>query len=378
MAEEQQSAQQKTEEPTPYKLHKSREQGQVARSRDLVTTVSLLCTLLMLKLCAGFYYDALGDSFRHSYANFARSEIGLDDLPLVLLHSLLLFVLILLPLLLAPVLVVVLGLIPGGWAFSSKNFMPQLSRLDPIRGLKRIVSLQNLSELLKSILKVSILLTVAGWQLLSAAPKFMALQRTDTLTAISGAFSLAFNLALVMLLVFLLFALIDIPLQRFLFRRRMRMTKQEVKEEQKQQEGRPEVKARIKQLQRQLAQRQINKVLKEADVVVTNPTHYAIAIKYDPRKAEAPYVVAKGVDELALYIRKLATAYDLEVVELPPLARAIYYSTRVNQQIPVQLYTAVAHVLSYIVQLRAWKRGQRRSRPQLSRNIPVPESLIRG
>lgn len=372
---ENQSAQEKSEEATPYKLRKSREDGQVPRSRDLATTISLLATLLILKVSAGFIYDGLSDSFRHSYLNFAHSEIGLDDVELVLLHSLLLFMLILLPLLLTPLLVVTLGLVPGGWAFSSKNFAFKLSKLDPIRGLARIVSAQNLTELLKSILKVSVLLGVAAWQLIYAAPKFMALQRTDTFTAISGAFSLVFNLAFTLLLVFLLFAVIDIPLQRFFFLKKMRMTKQERKEEQKNQEGRPEVKARIKQLQRQIVQRQINKVLKDADVVVVNPTHYAVALKYDPRKAEAPYVLAKGVDEMALYIRKLAKGHGLEIVEVPPLARAIYYSTQVNQQIPMQLYTAVAHVLSYIVQLKAWRRG-RRSKPKLTSNIQIPESML--
>ena len=153
------------------------------------------------------------------------------------------------------------------------------------------------------------------------------------------------------------------------------MTKQERKEEHKNQEGRPEVKARIKQLQRQLAQRQISRVIKDADVVIVNPTHYAVALKYDPKKAETPFVIARGVDETALYIRKLAQANNLEVVELPPLARAIYFSTQVNQQIPAPLYTAVAHVLTYILQLKAWKQG-RRAKPKLASDIHIPEELF--
>ena len=177
-----------------------------------------------------------------------------------------------------------------------------------------------------------------------------------------------------LLLVFVAFSLIDIPLQRFFFLKKMRMTKQEKKEEHKTQEGRPEVKARIRQMQRQLMQRQINKVIKDADVVIVNPQHYAVALRYDPKKAQAPYVIARGIDEMALYIRKMAQAHDREVLELPPLARAIYFTTQVNQQIPTALYTAVAHVLTYVLQLRAWRQG-RRGKPVLSRHLPIPESL---
>jgi len=156
----------------------------------------------------------------------------------------------------------------------------------------------------------------------------------------------------------------------------MRMTKQERKEEHKNQEGRPEVKARIRQLQRQLAQRQVAKVIKDADVVIVNPTHYAVALRYDRKKAEAPFVIARGVDEMALYIRKLAQGQGLEVLEVPPLARAVYFSTQVNQQIPAPLYTAVAHVLTYILQLKAWREGRRRARPELARNLDIPEALF--
>ncbi len=239
-----------------------------------------------------------------------------------------------------------------------------------------MVGAQNWTELAKSLLKITALLGVALWQLHFAAPRLIALQRSDISTAIGGAFSLTFDLAVSLLLVFLLFSLIDIPLQRFFFLKKMRMTKQERKEEHKNQEGRPEVKARIRQLQRQLAQRQVAKVIKDADVVIVNPTHYAVALRYDRKKAEAPFVIARGVDEMALYIRKLAQGQGLEVLEVPPLARAVYFSTQVNQQIPAPLYTAVAHVLTYILQLKAWREGRRRARPELARNLDIPEALF--
>ena len=371
---EQHSSQEKTEEASQQKLKKSRDDGQVARSKDLSTTISLLVTLFVLKFSVVMFYQGLQDSFRLSYLDFRHSEVGLDDLSLILGHNLLIFIKLLAPLLLTPLLVVVLSLVPGGWVFAAKNFQPKFSKLNPISGLARMFSAQSWSELLKSLLKILLLLAVACLLIVDAMPKLFALQRTDVFTAIGSALSLTFDMTLTLLLVFVLFSFIDIPLQRFFFLKKMRMTKQERKEEHKNQEGRPEVKARIKQLQRQMLQRQINRVIKKADVVIVNPQHFAVVLKYDPKKAQAPYVLAKGLDETALYIRKMAQAHELEVLELPPLARAIYFSTQVNQQIPTPLYTAVAHVLTYILQLKAYRQG-RRSKPKLASNFHIPESM---
>ena len=371
---EQNSGQEKTEEASAHKLKKSKDDGQVARSKDLSTTISLIATLFILKFSAGLFMEGLSDSFRLSYIQFGHSEIGLDDLDTLLGYNMLVFIKLLAPLLLTSVLVVALSLVPGGWVFSAKNFAPKLSKLNPITGLGRIFSAQNWSELLKSVLKVLVLLGVGYVLVRAALPELIALQRSSVLEAISAALNLTFNLILCLMLVFVLFSFIDIPLQRYFFLKKMRMTKQERKEEHKNQEGRPEVKARIKQLQRQMLQRQISKVIKNADVIIVNPTHYAVALKYDSKKAAAPFVLAKGVDETALYMRQMAAKHELEVLEIPPLARAIYFTTQINQQIPAPLYTAVAHVLTYILQLKAWRQG-RRSKPQLASNLPLPDSL---
>lgn len=368
------SSQEKTEEASAQKLKKSKDEGQVARSKDLATTISLLATLLVLKYSIGFYSETLRESFQLSYVNFHETNIRLDDLQLLLTHNIILFIKVLLPLLVTPLLVVGLSLMPGGWVFASKNFMPQFGRMNPIKGLGKIVSAQNWTELLKSLIKVSVLLLAAWWLVIEASSHLIQLQRSDLPGAISSAFSLLFNTTLALLVVFIVFSFIDIPLQRFFFLKKMRMSKQEVKEEHKNQEGRPEVKARIKQLQRQMLQRQINKVIKDADVVIVNPEHFAVALKYDLKKAKAPFVLAKGVDEMALYIKKLAAKHHLEVIEMPPLARAIYHTTRINQQIPAPLYTAVAHVLTYILHLRAYRQG-RRNKPILPSNLPIPASM---
>lgn len=376
MSEENKSSQEKTEQPTEQKLKKSRQEGQVARSKDMATTVSLLATLVVLKFSFGMFYEGLQDLFRISYVNFHQSEITPDDLDLVLGHNLLIYMKLMLPLLTTSLMVVLFSLMPGGWVFSSKNFMPKLSKLNPITGIGRIFSAENWTELLKSVLKITVLLVTASFLLLATAPRFIALQRGDVYTAISGAMNLVFYVSIMMILVFLLFSFIDVPLQKFFFTKKMRMTKQEVKEEHKNQEGRPEVKARIKQLQRHFSQRQISKVMKDADVVIVNPQHYAVALRYDLKKAEAPFVIAKGIDETAQYIRKMANSYKLEIIEVPPLARAVYYSTQINQQIPAPLYTAVAHVLTYVIQLKAWRAG-RRSKPELASQLPIPAELIR-
>ena len=368
------SSQEKTEEASAQKLKKSKDEGQVARSKDVATTISLLATLLILKYSLVFYADSLRESFRISYVNFHESTVGLNDLQGLLADNLILFIKVLLPLLITPLLVIVLSLMPGGWVFASKNFMPQFDRLNPIKGLGKIVSAQNWTELLKSMLKVSVLLLTAWWLVIEASSHLIELQRGDLTGAIANGFSILFNTMLALLVVFIIFSFIDIPLQRFFFLKKMKMSKQEVKEEHKNQEGRPEVKARIKQLQRQMLQRQINKVIKDADVVIVNPEHYAVALKYDLAKAKAPYVLAKGVDEMALYMKKLAAKHQLEVIELPPLARAIYFTTRINQQIPAPLFTAVAHVLTYILHLRAYRQG-RRNKPVLPNNLPIPASM---
>ena len=371
---EQSSSQEKTEKASEHKLRKSREDGQVTRSKDLATTVSLLATVLALKFCAGWYLQGLRDSFSLAYLDLNASELGLEDLRLMLAHSVVGFIKLLAPLLVTPVLVVLWSMLPGGWVFASKNFHFKASKLNPITGLGRIFGAQNASEFLKSLLKVSVLLGLACMVIPPTFARLMALQQSTVAMAVAGGLDLVFDVILMLMVVFVLFAVIDIPLQRFFFLKKMRMTKQERKEENKNQEGRPEVKSRIRQIQRQMAQRQVNRTVPLADAIIVNPQHYAVALKYDPAKAGAPYVLAKGLDETALYIRRIAQAHGLEVVEAPPLARALYHTTQINQQIPAPLYAAVAYVLTYVLQLKAYRNGLR-PRPAPPEDLSIPDSL---
>jgi flagellar biosynthetic protein FlhB len=184
-----------------------------------------------------------------------------------------------------------------------------------------------------------------------------------------------FDGLMAMVVVFVLFAVVDVPVQAFLFAKNQRMSKQDVKEEHKSSEGRPEVRQRIRQLQHQLARRSVRKTVPTADVVIVNPEHYAVALKYDTKRAEAPFVVAKGVDEMALYIRQLAREHGIETLALPPLARAIYNTSQVQQQIPAALYQAVSQVLNYVLQLNAFRAGRRQAPPRFPNEVAVPPHL---
>lgn len=370
------SAQDRTEEATEHKLRKSRREGQVARSRDLATGATLLVAVLALRSALPGMLDGLEQLFREVHQLPAPGHQGADDLKTLAGRAIATLVGVLLPLLVVPLLVVPLALLAGGWMFAWRNVQPQGSRLNPIKGLGRLVAWQNWTELLKSLAKMAVLAGVAWFTFALRLPEVLALQHGDTLGAITGALRLMGDTALALVAVFVVFAVLDVPLQRFFFLRKQRMTRQERKEEHKQQEGRPEVKGRIRQLQRQMAQRQITRVIDQADVVIVNPEHYAVALRYDPQRARAPYVIARGVDETALYIRQLATARGLEVLEAPPLARALYFTTQVNQQIPAPLYGAVAQVLHYILQLRAWRQG-RRARPVPPQHFPIPDDLLK-
>ncbi|HYR24656.1 MAG TPA: EscU/YscU/HrcU family type III secretion system export apparatus switch protein, partial [Aquabacterium sp.] len=230
-------------------------------------------------------------------------------------------------------------------------------------------------DLMVSVFKAAVLGGVLYHLSQEGVDSYVRLQGLALPQALLQATQLLLDAVLAMCAVFIVFALIDVPIQRLFFLRGQRMTKQEVKEEYKNQEGRPEVRQRIRQLQRALSQRSIRKAVPTADVVIVNPEHYAVALKYDEQRAEAPFVVAKGVDEMALYIRQVASEHTIEVVPLPPLARAIYNTSQVNQQIPATLYKAVALVLTYVLQLKAFRQGNRPQQPTLPSDVVVPAHL---
>jgi flagellar biosynthesis protein FlhB len=280
----------------------------------------------------------------------------------------------LLPLAIVPAMVVAASMFPGGLVFSSDSFMPKFSRLNPLNFFKTIFSGKKMADTLASVAKSAALVAAMWFVVRASTGKYLGLLDLPLNEALAQGARLMLSGTLVLCIVLLVFAFIDVPVQVLLFLRGQRMSKQEVKEEHKTSEGRPEVRQRIRQLQNQIGRRSVRKTVPGADVVIVNPEHYAVALKYDEKRAEAPYVVAKGVDEMALYIREVAAAYAVEVVPMPPLARAIYNTSQVNQQIPATLYQAVARVLSYVLQIKAFRGGRRPGAPLLP-DVAVPAHL---
>lgn len=365
----------KTEDASAQKLRKAREKGQVARSKDVATAVGLVCSLQLIVIMAPSYLE----DFRHLFGMgfvVLDGEAALDNMwsnafkPAILLVGKMV-----LPLALIPLIIAAFTLFPSGWVLSTDQFMPKLERLNPLSYFSRITKPKHLIDWATTAAKAACLGGVLWHTARSTRPAFLRLQGLPLNEALAQAMGLAITGIFTLCTVFVVFALIDLPLQRFVFLREQRMSKRDLKEEHKTSEGRPEVRQRIRQLQQQIARRSVRKIVPTADVVIVNPTHYAVALKYDTQKAEAPYVIAKGVDELALYIRALATEHKVEVLELPPLARAIYNTSQVKQQIPAALYQAVALVLRYVLQLRAYREGGRKVQPALPADLHVPTHL---
>jgi flagellar biosynthetic protein FlhB len=365
----------KTEKPSAQKLKKARDEGQVARSRDLATAVGILISLKVFMLMLPGYLDDMRHLFRLVFVPLGEAGDMENAMSTVFSSALLLLVHMVLPLLAVPLAIIIAGAIPGGIVASGKNLAPKFSRLNPLTNLGNLFKQKHWVGFLTSAAK-AIVLGIVLWHVSNGSIKgYIELQRMPLDVAIGAGGTLVFDALMALVAVFVIFALIDVPVQSFLFMRNQRMSKQDLKEEHKSSEGRPEIKQRIRQLQNQLAQRSVRKSVPTADVVIVNPEHYAVALKYDVDRAEAPFVVAKGVDEMALFIRRVAVEHGLEVVELPPLARAIYHTSQVQQQIPAPLYQAVSQVLNYVLQLNAFRAGRRQAPPRFPNEVVVPPHL---
>lgn len=369
------SAGDKTEKASPQKLRKSREEGQVPRSRDWATAVGIFVCLQLIVMMTPDYLQEFRLLFTQGFASLHGDGELNDAFSQLFPATLLLLMKMILPLFAVPLLVGVSSLFPGGWSLSTAGFAPNFARLSPAGFFKRVFQAKHMVETGTSILKAVLLMVVLYYVTRTSIAGYLRLQSLPLDAALWGGVKLMRSGTLALCSVFIVFALIDLPVQVFVFLRGQRMSKSEVKEEHQTSEGRPEVRQRIRQLRQQIARRTVRKSVPTADVVVVNPEHYAIALKYDETRATAPFVVAKGVDEMAMYIRSVAAEHGIEVISLPPLARAIYNTSQINQQIPAALYTAVAQVLSYVLQIRAFRAGQRSSVPQPPTDLAVPEHL---
>ncbi|MGN0903020.1 MAG: flagellar biosynthesis protein FlhB, partial [Succinivibrio sp.] len=264
----------------------------------------------------------------------------------------------------------------GGFNFAQEALKPKFNKLNPISGISRIFSLNSIVELIKGICKVAFIGAFCYFALSGRLTEVMSLSFLDPIAAIRRAITLLFQFMVIIVCAMLPIVLIDVPYQKWHYIKQLRMSKQEVKDEYKDTEGNPQIKGKIKQLQFQMAARRMMQNVPKADVVVTNPTHYAVAIKYDVDGTTAPLVVAKGVDEIAEKIKEIARETDVPVLPLPPLARSLYYTTELDHEIPRGLFKAVAQVLAWVMGMKAFKEGKSRQRPRdLDKNLPIPDEL---
>ncbi len=374
MAEE--SGQEKTEEPTAKRLNDAKEKGDIARSKELATTVLLLSAAAAAMMFGGQVAEAMAGMMRF---NFSLDRQSVMDPALMFTHlgfslsealkSLFGFFLVLL------IAAFVGPVALGGWNLSMKAMAPKMSRIDPLAGIKRMFSLKALIELFKALAKFLVVGSLSFLVLLASKEELFSLGSQDVLPAMSHSTEIVIWAFLIMSLTMILISLVDVPFQIYDYTQKLKMTLQEVKDEMKNTEGKPEVKGRIRQLQREISQRKMMSAVPEADVIITNPTHYAVALKYDQSGGGAPFLVAKGADFVALKIREIADAHDIPILSAPALARAIYHSTEVEEEIPSGLFKAVAEVLAYVFQLRRHKLRQGPAPKEVSQDLDIPSEL---
>jgi flagellar biosynthetic protein FlhB len=363
---------------TERKIRKAREEGQIARSRDLGHAAAFAAAGVLLVGGAAPLTDwlrqLLADGLRFDAATLARPDSMTATLWQLTLQGLWL----LLPLG-AVVFAVALasGVAAGGWNFSWKAMAPRWSKLSPLAGIGRMFSKHQLTEMLKACVLALVLGAIGAAYVRTHLEDFALLVTQPLPLALSGAGNVLVGGLALLLLALAAFALVDVPLQRQLLLSRLKMSRQEVKQEMKEQEGNPEVKGRIRQKMRELANRRMLAAVPQADLVVMNPTHFAVALKYDEATMTAPRVVAKGADLMAFRIRDAAKSASVPVLQAPPLARALYKHAEVDREIPAALFAAVAQVLAWVYQLRA-AAAARRPLPAEPQSLPVPPELDPG
>ncbi len=349
----------KTEPATAKKLENARKEGQVAKSKELGNAVSLLALFVVLKIFIGSIGEQLMGGFNSIYAKIpditgnSNRNFTIQLLHELIMDSLLNILLLMLPIFGIGVLVAfVVDLVQVKWKVTAKPMKPKFSKLNPLSGFKRIFSMRSLVELLKSVLIIIIIVYVSYTEL---KDKFIYLFYLYDITIPESLVfigNLILGLGLKISAVFLIVGFGDLAYQKHKFKEDQKMTKQEVKDEFKNSEGDPQIKGQIRQKMRQASQRRMMQSVPQADVVITNPTHFAVAIKYDPETASAPILLAKGEDYLAQKIKEAARENQIEIVENKPLARAIYFNVEIGAQIPPELYQAVAEVLAFVYKVK--------------------------
>ena len=375
MAED--SGQEKTEEPTGKKIDDAKKKGQVARSKELGTMFVLIFSAVSLLLygpeIGKGLYNVMGRLLslnRNETYDTTKMFSVWGIVADALLFPMAMFVLIIV------IAAFVGNTLLGGFNFSWQAAAPKASKMSPAKGIKRMLGPQAGVELVKSILKFAVVAGFAVFLINTFFDEILHLSIESAPGNIIHALEILAWMFLGLTCTLILIAAIDAPFQSHKHHKELKMTLQEVKDEYKNSEGDPQIKARIRRTQREMSQRRMMQDVPDADVIVTNPTHYAVALKYDTAKAGAPIVLAKGVDELAMQIRKVGKGNDVPIVESPMLTRALYHTTDVGNQIPDQLFTAVAQVLAYVFQLKRFQKGRGKRPVPLNKKLPISGAFL--
>ena len=347
----------KTEPATSKKLDDVRKEGQVAKSKELISAVSLLALFVLIKVYIGIVGEKLLKVFQDFYNTFDKiissSATGLPmNLSLEAVKQMLIsIVLIAAPFLIVAVIIAfLLNVLQQKWMVTAKPLQPKASKISPLSGFKRIFSVKQLVELLKAIAMMAVIGIVAYQPIKDKLPLILTFYNIPLYTAIAAVGNILVDMGIRVSAVFLIIGFADLIFQRHKFKTDNMMTKQEVKDEFKNSEGDPQVKGQVKRRMMEISRRRMMEALPEADVVITNPTHFAVALKYEPNSGKAPVVIAKGADYLAFQIKDKAKEYHIEIVENKPLARILYHNVDIGMEIPPELYQVVAEILARVLQ----------------------------
>ena len=349
----------RTEEPTGKKLQDARKEGQVAKSQELGNAVGLITAFLTLKLFGTVIGTNFLEIFEFVYSSipdrikFVSGELPQRDFTGFIRIVMIRMIIIMMPVFLATLAVgLIINIVQVKWQPTTKPLKPKFSKLNPVNGVKRLFSKEKLFELLKSVIKIGLITYVVYSYMMDKIGALLLMYDLSVQSAISFTCATVVDIGLRVSLIYLIVGIGDYIYQRHKFHEDMKMTKQEVKDEYKDSEGDPQVKGKIRQRMQEASRRRMMQAVPEADVVITNPTHYAVALKYDAMIADAPIVTAKGQDFLAQKIKEAAQESDVEIVENKPLARMLYHNVDVGAKIPPELYQSVAEVLAFVYNLR--------------------------
>ncbi|MBU2893206.1 flagellar biosynthesis protein FlhB [Colwellia sp. D2M02] len=366
----------KTEEPTAKKLTDARKKGQIARSKDLGTFFVLVGCACAMLLMGGSLAASIAQMMKRLFS-FSREEamdvnalfkIIDEGVTLVIAPMLWIFAIVALAAFVGNILL-------GGMSFSWAATAPKASKLSPLAGFKRMFGVQAFVELIKSILKFLVIFIVSYLLLSGLFEEILGLSRESIPNNFAHATTMLLWMFLVLALSIGIIVVIDAPYQVWNHAKQLRMTKQDIKDEHKNSEGSPETKGRIKRAQYEISQRRMMAEVPNSDVVITNPTHYSVALKYDAAVGGAPVVIAKGVDQMAIHIRTIAKEHNIEIIQSPALARSLYYTTEAGDDIPEELFAAVAQVLAFIFQLNEHKKGKAKRPTAIPKTLPIPDDF---